>query len=317
MVNKSIFTPDCSIIIVSYNVAAYVLECLASIYKQLADAENTHTIEVIVVDSASIDDTVAGIREEFPQVKVLAQTENVGFTRGNNIGLTVAQGRTLFLLNPDTVVFAGAITSMLDHLEEHPTVGIVGPHTYNSNMTTQSTRRRFPTKLTAFFESTWLQGYAPRRILANFYLSDVPDTYTQPVDWVQGSAMMVRREVYEQIGGLDEAYTMYSEELDWCRRAKDAGWQIVYVADAHIIHYGGASTDHAGALKHIYFQTSKLRYYYKYHGAFFAFILRLFLLAGYSCQLLMEWLKAALGSQPAMRRERIKTYWQVLRSGLV
>jgi hypothetical protein len=307
--------PDCSIIIVSYNVAAYVLDCLASIYKH-NDAENSLSIEVIVVDSASTDDTVERIRQAFPNVKLLPQTENVGFTRGNNIGLKAAQGRTLFLLNPDTVLFAEAVNKLIEHLDEHPSVGIVGPHTYNSDMTTQSTRRRFPTKISAFFESTWLQGYAPKQLLSRFYVHDIPDTVTHPVDWVQGSALMARREVYEQIGGLDEAYIMYSEELDWCKRAKDAGWEVAYVADAHIIHYGGASTDQVGALKHIYFQTSKLRYFQKYHGTAFAFVLRLFLLAGYGYQLLMESLKAALGSKPDMRRERVKTYWQVLRNGL-
>ncbi len=109
---------------------------------------------------------------------------------------------------------------MVAYLDANPTVGIVGPYTHNSDGSYQSTRRRFPTLATAFFESTWLQGFAPKPLLDRFYVNDAPPDQTLDVDWVQGSALMARREVYAQIGGLDEGYVMYSEELDWCKRAK-------------------------------------------------------------------------------------------------
>ncbi|NDJ60029.1 MAG: glycosyltransferase family 2 protein, partial [Chloroflexi bacterium] len=250
------------------------------------------------------------------QVRLLAQTENVGFTRGNNIGLAAARGRYLLLLNPDTEVLGDALRQMTIYLDNHPDVGIIGPHTLNTDGTTQSTRRRFPTLATAFFESTWLQPYAPKRLLDHYYVNDAPYNATLDVDWVQGSALMCRREVYAQIGDLDEGYVMYSEELDWCRRAKAAGWRVIYLGSAQIIHHGGKSTDQVVARRHIHFQQSKLRYFRKYHGLLVAQSLRLFLLLNYIWQIALEAGKRLLGHKPTLRRERIRAYWQVLRSGL-
>lgn len=304
--------PDVSVIIVSWNVANLLRDCLNSIYENSPDV----SLEVIVVDSASGDDTVQMVKTHFPQVMLSAQSENVGFTRGNNIGLEMARGRYVFLLNPDTVILGDAIGQMVAYLDAHPQVGIIGPHTLNTDMTHQSTRRRFPTIGTAFFESTWLQQYAPRTLLDRYYVCDIPDDATADVDWVQGSALMARREVYEEIGGLDTRYIMFWEELDWCKRAKLAGWGVVYLGTSKIIHHGGKSTEQAGARKHIHFQQSKLRYYKKFFGSGFAVLLRLFLLWNYAWQIGIEGLKALLGSKRTLRRERIGIYWQVLRSGL-
>lgn len=312
---------DLSIVIVSWNVFDQLADCLDSILEnsvvQMLPHEKRLRLEVIVVDSASSDNTVAMITRHFPRVTVLAQVENIGFTRGNNVGLEAAQGRYLLLLNPDTVILGNALAEMVEFLDDNPDVGIVGPYTLNTNGTTQSTRRRFPTIAVGFFESTWLQSLAPKTILDNYYVRDAPDIATLDVDWMQGSALMVRREVYEQIGGLDPGYVMYSEELDWCRRAKDANWRIVYLSTAQIIHHGGKSTDRqTTAINHINFQQSKLRYFSKYHGQFIAQILRVFLLINYVIQLLVEGLKGLLGHKSEMRFERVRSYWQVLRSGL-
>lgn len=306
---------DVSIIIVSWNVADMLLDCLESI--EAAQARHpSPSLEVIVVDSASEDDTVARVRQRFPQVRLLPQKENIGFTRGNNLGLAQAQGRALFLLNPDTLIIGDAIGLMLAYLDAHPQVGIVGPHTLNNDGSTQPTRRRFPTRRIAFFESTWLQGLAPRRWLDDYTLAQANDRATLDVDWVQGSALMLRRAVYEQIGGLDEAYVMYYEELDFCKRAKDAGWQVAYVGQAQIVHHGGASSEQSVAWKHIHFQRSKLRYFRKVYGPGFAALLRLFLLLSYGAQWASEALKGLLGHKRELRRLRVSVYRQVLRDGL-
>lgn len=304
---------DLSIIIVSWNVETMLKACLNSI---LHTDDKRYTTEVIVVDSASTDGTVEMLQREFPQVQLLVQTENVGFTRCNNIGLQAATGRYMMLLNPDTEVVGNALSQMVNYLEANPAVGIVGPHTLNTDQTNQSTKRRFPTLAVGFMESTWLQALAPKNILSRYYAEDIADTATADVDWVQGSALIARRAVYEQIGRLDEGYVMYSEEMDWCKRAKDAGWRVVYIGDAEIVHHGGKSTEQATARKHIYFQESKLRYFHKYHGAGAAQLLRVFLLLNYGWQLALESGKSLLGHKRAMRRERIATYWQVMRSGL-
>lgn len=312
---------DLSIIIVSWNVADLLDACLRSILASgvniAADQPDERmTVEIIVVDSASSDETVARVRELFPQVRLLPQSTNVGFTRGNNIGLAQAEGRLLLLLNPDTEILGNALQTMVAYLDEHPDVGIVGPRTYNTDGTVQSTRRRFPTKLLAFFESTWLQPFAPQNLLRHFYVFDHPNDGTFDVDWVQGSALLARRTVYEQIGGLDERYVMYSEELDWCKRAKSAGWRVIYLGDAQITHHGGKSTEQVKARAHIYFQQSKLRYFRKYHGAWFAQLLRAFLLINYLWQIVLETGKSLMGHKRPLRQERIHAYWQIIRSGL-
>ncbi len=313
-------TPDVSIIIVSWNVADLLAACLDSILKSHVQVGGTgdgkYVAEIIVVDSASRDETVTMLRGRYPQVTLLAQSENVGFTRGNNIGFAAAQGRYLFMLNPDTELIGDALPQMLDYLEAHPDVGIIGPHTLNSDGSTQSTRRRFPTMSLGFFESTWLQSFAPKKMLTQFYAEDIADNAIADVDWVQGSALLARREVYEQIGGLDTGYVMFFEELDWCKRAKNAGWRVVYYGEAQIVHHGGQSTAQVPAHKHIHFQQSKLRYYKKYHGAFVAGMLRLFLLKNYALQLGIEAIKGLIGHKRALRKARVKTYWRVLRSGL-
>jgi N-acetylglucosaminyl-diphospho-decaprenol L-rhamnosyltransferase len=308
---------DISILIVSWNVAELLAACLDSILAGSLNTPDAPTAEIIVVESASTDNTVEMLRARYPQVKVLLQPENVGFTRGNNLAMEQAQGRYFMLLNPDKQVVGDAIVTMFRYLEANPQVGIVGPYTVNPDGTTQSTRRRFPTLAIGFFESTWLQPYAPKALLDYYYVVNGSNPRnTLDVDWVQGSAMMARRAVYEQIGGLDEGYVMYSEELDWCKRAKNAGWRVVYLGAAQIIHHGGKSTQQVVARSHILFQQSKLRYFRKYHGLAAALVLRVFLLVNYLLQLGLEAVKALVGHKRPMRIERIHAYWQVLRSGL-
>jgi hypothetical protein len=131
-----------------------------------------------------------------------------------------------------------------------------------------------------------------------------------------GAALMVRRKVIDQVGLMDEAYFMYSEELDWCRRIKDAGWRVVYFPRAEIVHYEGKSSEQAVTARHINFQRAKLRYFRKYHGRPACALLRAFLLLSYAGQLLLEGAKGLLGHKRALRRQRVSSYLQVLKSGL-
>lgn len=305
--------PTVSVVIVNWNVRDLLRACLQSV---LRARDQGLALEVIVVDNVSADGSVAMVRTEFSQVRLIANSVNRGFTGGNNQGLELSTGRYLMLLNPDTVVADGALPSLVAYLDSHPGVGVVGPQLLNPDGTVQSSRRRFPTALTAFFESTWLQPWAPRRILRHYYVQDRSDSETQAVDWVTGAAMVVRREAYAATGGLDEDFFMYSEELDWCRRIKAAGWEVVYLPEARVVHHEGKSSEQAVAARHINFQRSKIRYFRKYHGRVIAHALRIFLLALYALQLVLEWLKGLTGSRRELRRQRVHAYWQVLRSGL-
>jgi len=272
--------------------------------------------EVIVVDNASTDGSVEMVREEFSDVHLIANAQNRGFPAANNQGVAVAQGRYVLLLNPDTEVLGDALVTMVAFADAHPDVGVLGPQLLDPDGSVQSSRRRFPTLLTAFFESTWLQPYAPRRLLERYYALDRSDDATQDVDWVKGAALMARREAVEQVGPMDEGFFMYSEELDWCRRFREAGWRVVYLPSARIIHHEGKSSEQVVAAKHIYFQSSKVRYFRQVHGRVIAEVLRLFLLGNYAWQLGLEGAKWLVGRKRSLRAQRIAAYWQVLRSKL-
>jgi N-acetylglucosaminyl-diphospho-decaprenol L-rhamnosyltransferase len=302
---------DLTIVIVSWNVGELLRRCLQSILATELD------VEVVVVDNASIDGSPEMVRAAFPQVRLIANDENRGFTAANNQGLAVAQGRCLLLLNPDTEVVADALATMVRYLEAHPAVGALGPRLLFPDGRQQPSRRRFPTLATALVESTVIQEWwAENRILRRYYMADTPDDAVQPVDWVVGACLLVRRDVYEQVGGLDEGFFMYSEELDWCKRIKDAGWEVVYLPTATVIHHEGKSSEQVVPARHIRFQTSKVRYFRKHHGWPQAEMLRCFLLATYVYQLAREGLKWLVGHKRPLRAERMRAYSQVLRSGL-
>lgn len=305
-----------SIIIVSWNVRDLLRRCLHSISVPNTQYPTPNT-QLIVVDNASSDGSVEMLRDEFPAVQVIANSENRGFTAANNQGLTVAQGCYLLLLNPDTEVVGDALATMVGYLEEHPEVGALGPLLRYPDGCLQSSRRRFPTLATALVESTVVQEWWPdNRFLRRYYLADTPNDVVQPVDWLVGACLLVRRKAYEQAGGLDEGFFMYSEEMDWCKRIKDAGWLIVYLPTATVIHHEGKSSEQVVAARHIHFQSSKVRYFRKYHGPLQAEALRWFLLATYVYQWAREGAKWLIGHKRPLRAERLRAYRQVLKSGL-
>ncbi len=301
---------DLSIIIVSWNVRDLLRTCLAALP---CDAE------VIVVDNASSDGSAAMVSAEFPAVKLVANSENRGFTGGNNQGLALAHGQYILLLNPDTLVQGDALATLVEYLESHPAAGVVGPQLRYGDGSPQSSRRRFPTLATALLESTPLAWHWPperNRWARRYHLADRPGDVEQEVDWLVGAALLTRRAVLDKVGGFDEGYFMYSEELDWQKRVKDAGWKIVYLPEAVITHYEGRSSEQVTAARHIRFNTSKVRYFRKHHGPVQAQTLRLALLVMFAIEWVIEAAKYALGSSRPLRAERMQAYGQLLKSGL-
>ena len=302
---------DLSIVILNWNVRELLDGCLASL------RSDHYALEIIVVDNASCDDSVAMVRAKYPQATVIANAENRGFTGGNNQGIAASHGRYVLVLNPDTLVLGDALDRMVAYLDDHPDVGALGPQLLNPDRSIQSSRRRFPTLTSAFFESTWLQGLAPKRILTHYYMDDITPDHAHEVDWLNGACTIFRREVFDRVGVYDaQNFFMYSEELDLCRRVKEAGWKIVYLPEAQVIHYVGQSSDQAVAPRHIYFQTSKVRYFRKWHGSLQANLLRVFLLGSYLWQMGLEGVKGLIGSKRKLRWQRVRVYWQVVRTGL-
>jgi N-acetylglucosaminyl-diphospho-decaprenol L-rhamnosyltransferase len=303
---------DLSIVIVNWNVSDLLRRCLASVLAQPAPSA-----EVIVVDNASSDGSIAMMQAEFPDVTVIGNADNVGFTRANNQAIRRSTGRYVLLLNPDTEVEDGALWTMLAYMDANPQVGAVGPQLFYSDGSVQSSRRRFPDLKTLFVESTILQRpFSSSAILRRYYVLDQPHDMTQDVDWVVGACIMVRRQVIEQVGVLDERFFMYSEETDWCLRMKQAGWCVVYLPLARVVHHEARSSDQVIAAKHIHFQSSKVQYARKHFGPAQAEVLRLFLLATYVLQWFEEGLKRLIGHKRALRAQRMAVYQRVLRSGL-
>jgi GT2 family glycosyltransferase len=305
-------TLDCSIVIVSWNVCDLLRACLRSLPAAAGPDLQTETV---VVDNASTDGSAGMVQAEFPQVRLLIQPVNRGFTGGNNRGIAAARGRTVLLLNPDTEMRPGSLAALVGYLDAHPGVGLVGPRLLNSDGSPQSSRRRFPTIGTAMIESTPLQPFLARLgALRRNYLHEPTEDEEQEVDWVTGASMLARREVLAAVHGFDPGYFMYSEELDLCRRIRRAGWRIAYVPDAVVVHHGGRSSDQNVPERHIRFQRSKLRYFARWHGRSVATGLRLWLLALYAWQAALEAGKWLVGHKRPLRRERVAMYGRVLRS---
>lgn len=306
---------DLSVIIVNWNVRDLLRRCLASMPEP---GTRNLELETIVVDNASSDGSLEMLRAEFPQVHVIANERNLGFTRGNNQGLAASRGRYVLFLNPDTEVVGDALATMVGYMDTHPAVGALGPQLRYPDGSVQSSRRRFPTLTTALFESTLLELWWPGNLWARRYrLADRPDDVAQEVDWVVGACLLARREVLEQVGGFDEGFFMYSEEMDLCRRIRDVGWRIAYVPEAQVIHHEGKSSEQMVPARHIHFQTSKVRYSRKHHGRLAAGLLRFFLLATYVFQMAEEGLKWLVGHKRPLRAARMRAYRQVLRSRLL
>jgi hypothetical protein len=308
--------PDVSVIIVSWNVAEMLLRCLDSLFAG-PGFDRANNFEVIVVDNASQDDTAARVRQAYPDVQLVVNQENRGFAAANNQGMALARGRYFLLLNPDAELVDDALARIVSFMDTHPRVGVVGPQLRYPDGQLQSSRRRFPSLATALLESTPLQQVLPRNaVLHRYYVEDQPADETQEVDWLVGACLMLRRQVVEQVGGLDEGYFMYFEELDWCRRIRQAGWRIVYLPAATVIHHEGKSSSQVVPLRHIRFQSSKVRYFTKHHGRWQGEFVRWFLLSMYVWQSFVEGAKWLVGHKRPLRAARLGAYSQVIRSGL-
>ena len=308
---------DLSIVIISWNVRELLRRCLDSIRESLkGEKGKSLLVETIVFDNGSADGSADMVREGFPWVHLIESEVNLGFTKANNLAIYQSEGRNILLLNPDTEVVGDALATMVAYMESHPRVGALGPQLLSPDGTIQSSRRRFPTLATAFLESTvlqpWFQGSG---ILKRYYVLDRPDDETQPVDWVVGAALLIRREAFHQVGPLDEEFFMYSEELEWCYRLKAQGWEVVYLPTAQVVHQEGRSSEQVLPLRHIHFQRSKLLFFKRHYG-WRGEVLRCFILSTYFYLFLLEGLKWLVGHKRPLRRERMAAYWQVLRSGL-
>ena len=251
---------DVSVIVVNWNTRPLLASCLRSVFETAGDLRP----EVIVVDNGSTDGSVEMVRRDFPAVRLIANQGNRGFVRANNQALSIAQGRYLLLLNSDAVLLPGSLRRMVQFAEEHPQAGIVGPQILNPDGSFQSSYMDFPTlfselllmtKLSKLVRGPYFPSYPPRR-----------SQETRAVDWMQGACLLIRRETVAEIGGMDEDFFMYSEEVDWCWRARQAGWMVYYLPTATVLHWGGQSSSRSPARRRVMVYESKRRFLEKHHG---------------------------------------------------
>jgi GT2 family glycosyltransferase len=232
--------PDISIIIVNYNVKEFLLNSLESVFKAAQGLE----IEVIVVDNASEDGSVEALQKNYPKVILIRNEENLGFGKANNIGLKKANGKYILLLNPDTIVREDTFVKMIAFFESHRDAGMAGCKVLNPDGTLQlACRRSFPGPWTSFTKVAGLSSLFPKsKLFAKYNLTYLDENQTYEVDSISGSFMMFRKEVYEKVGGFDDRFFMYGEDLDLCYRVRKAGYKVYYFHETEIIHYKGEST---------------------------------------------------------------------------
>ena len=228
-----------AIVIVSYNVRAYLLQCLDSVCRATANMD----AEVWVVDNASTDDSVTATRAAFPDVHVVANTENVGFARANNLVMRQTKADFVLLLNPDTIVAENTLQACLDFFNRHAEAGALGIHMLNSDGSfARESRRGLPTPMTSIYKVCGLCRLMPTHPrFGRYYMGHLPEWQEGCIDVISGAFMMLRRQTLQDVGLLDEDYFMYGEDVDLSYRVGKSGWQCWYSPQL-MLHYKGEST---------------------------------------------------------------------------
>ncbi len=231
---------DLSIIIVSWNVKQLLINCLNSIYTYLGD--QPINFEVIVVDNASSDKTVEAVKSAFPQVKLIANQRNLGFAQANNQAIKLAQGKYIFLLNPDTQLIDSSLLKLIEFVEQQPQPCLVGPKLLYSDGRLQPSVRRLPSFGDQFLILLKLHNFFPHLApLRRYYMADFNYQQTAEVEQLMGAAILVPRQIFNQLGLLDERFWLLFEEVDFCQRARAAGYKIYFYPSARLIHHKGQS----------------------------------------------------------------------------
>lgn len=264
-----------SVILVNYNSAALLRQCLKSIYEQTKGI----SFEIIVVDNASSDYSRQMVHSEFSHVHLIESSVNLGFSRGNNLGASVAKGTYLLFLNTDTILFENSIKLLADFLDEHSEVGAVGPKILFEDRYFQLSAGRLPNLFIEFIDKI-AHSLARRWHTAVCPLLERRFNKTKAVGWLTGACLMVRQKAFAQVSGFDEKIFMYFEDKDLCKRINSAEWQIMYCPLTSIIHLLAGSSRNVDKQKiSKLYRTSQLYYYRKHLGRLQSGMVRLYLRA--------------------------------------
>jgi len=249
---------DLSIIIVNYNTKKLLNDTIQSVI----DTANSAKYEIIIVDNASTDGSIEMLNKQYPKLNLIENRDNLGFSKANNIGIKEALGRYILLLNSDTKVVKGCIQKCLEYMDSNIEVGALGCKLLlASGELDHACKRGFPTpKASLYYILKFHKLFPASKRFGQYTLNNLPIDEINEVDALTGAFMMVRKEVINKIGLLDETFFMYGEDLDWCFRIKEAGYKVIYYPKAVTIHYKGGSS-----------KRKRYKTIYEFHRAMYIF----------------------------------------------
>ena len=302
---------DLSVFIVTYNSAPLLRSCLDSLQAQTLD-----TVEVIVVDNASRDDSAAIVRADYPAVRLIASAANLGFGNANNLALSEARGRYIVLLNPDAVLLPDTLARALAHMEANPEVGMGGGLLQGTQGEWQPSARQFPSLLNDGLTLSGLANRYPQSpFFGRFDRSWADPLAAAAVDWVPGAFVILRRSLVDNIGLFDPRFFLYYEEVDLCRRIHQAGFKVYYWPDLVITHIGGASSETVETLAFscsgkqltLWRMRSQILYYRKWHGLVYSWLVKAL---EQNWHRLRAWRNAGRAPDKAAESKRVVQLWQ-------
>ena len=296
---------DLSIAIVSYNTKEILLDCVSSVQAHTT----TIAYEVIVVDNDSRDGSAAAVCATYPAITVIANPDNRGFAKAVNQAVAVSRGRHVLLLNSDTIVRDQALATMVAYLDDHPDVGAVSCKQWMGNGHLNQTCFPFPSIRDHLFYSALFHRIAPTIQAAAAATHEVDCTQSQDVDWANGACLMVRTALLRQLGGLDEGFFMYFEDVDLCQRIHQQGYRVHHLAEAEIVHLVGRSSGRAVDRLNLEWEFSRIRYIEKHFSPFKRWLMKGWISGGIGWRLMQSmWCTPA-----AQRRRRIQSCLATIR----
>lgn len=272
---------DLSICIVNWNARNFLIDCLQSIYKSRPSLK----FEIILVDNASSDNSIPLVKKKYPTIMTISSETNDGFAAGNNVAIKHSSGKFVLLLNPDTLVSPGSLDLIVKFMDSNRQIGVCGGKLFHPETgCIEASARSFPTLIPLIWHLFYLDRLFPFSPFFNKYtMNHLSSSKVREVDWVTGACLLVRREVIDQVDGLDENFFMYCEDLEWCYRIKRAGWKVFYYPSVEIAHYRGQSSklrkNHRSDSLSVWgaqrYTSSILYFYAKHYGKRRTFLLRI------------------------------------------
>jgi GT2 family glycosyltransferase len=302
---------DFSVIIVSWNAQHYLMPCLDSLFETVKN----RPFEVFVVDNASTDGSPEAVEERYPSVTVIRNTQNLGFAKANNIALKQSVGKYLFLINSDVKILDGCIEEMIQFMDHHSEAGLAGPKILNSDGSLQPHCRYAPSRWNTFCETVGLHRLGKRwPVFSGQFMLHFPHDTVCDVEVLSGCFWVVRKTAFDQVGGLDEGFFFYGEDIDWCCRYRKMGWKVLFNPKARAIHYGGGSSENSPIRFYLELQRADLQYWLKHHGRFGRFYYACMILLRQGIRMAVEGVRFSLN--PSLRNEakfKIKRAWATIR----